>query len=46
MQDRDLFRDLSRMIHGELSSAEAKLLPGGWMQKSTWQVVPPKAAAT
>jgi hypothetical protein len=28
----------------QASSAEAKLSPGGWITKSTWQVVPPKAA--
>jgi hypothetical protein len=27
------------------SSAAVNVEPGGWMTKSTWQVVPPKAAA-
>ena len=27
------------------ASASAKLVPWAWMQKSTWQVVPPRAAA-
>ena len=26
------------------STAAAKVEPGGWMMKSTWQVVPPNAA--
>ena len=27
------------------ASASPKLVPGAWMQKSTWHVVPPRAAA-
>ena len=29
----------------QVSSASANEVPGDWMQKSTWQVVPPNAAA-